>query len=183
MADPITRATEPPTPTADGETTPDASTRPTGPASPGERRLDHPPSDRYRVAEIAEMPLPDQAASRARGILFGVVAGLAGSIAITLLGGALAVTAGLLVVASTTGWAIGIGLRAGGGARVDRGARVRLALTLSVAAVALGQLGLWAYARSEGGVLAPLEYLWDVFGPLVPLEVAAGSISAWVAAR
>ena len=33
------------------------------------------------------------------------------------------------------------------------------AVGLSVAAVALGQLGLWQYARTEGGVLPPLDYL------------------------
>jgi hypothetical protein len=108
---------------------------------------------------------------------------LAGSAAIIVLGGVLAVTAGLLVVAVAIGWGVGAGVLAGGGATLDRGARTRLSLALTLGAVALGQAGLWAYARSEGGVLGPLEYLWDVFGLLVPLELAAAAITGWIVAR
>jgi hypothetical protein len=50
-------------------------------------------------------------------------------------------------------------------------------------AVALGQLGLWAYARSEGGVLGPIDYLAETFGVLVPLEFLAASVVAWATAR
>jgi hypothetical protein len=153
------------------------------PASPGERRLARPPSDRYRVAEAELSPTPDPAASRARGVAFAAVAGLAGAAAITILGGVLAVSAGLLVVAATTGWAVAIGVRVGAGGQLTRGGRVRLALTLTLAAIALGQAGLWVYARSEGGVLAPLDYLSEVFGALVPAQIVTASVVAWITAR
>jgi hypothetical protein len=153
------------------------------PASPGERRLTRPPSDRYRLAEADVSPTPDPAASRVRGVAFGAVAGLAGAAAITILGGALAVSAGLLVVAATTGWAVAIGLRVGAGDQLTPAARVRLALTLTLTAIALGQAGLWVYARSEGGVLPPLDYLWAVFGALVALQIVAASVVTWITAR
>ena len=50
-------------------------------------------------------------------------------------------------------------------------------------AVVLGQLGLWLYARSVGGVLGPLDYLGETFGPLVPLEFAAAALTSWLTAR
>jgi len=155
----------------------------TDPPPPGERRLAHPPSDRYRVAEAEVPPAPDPAASRGRGVAFAAVAGLAGAAAITILGGVLAVTAGLLVVAAAIGWAVPIGLRIGAGDQLTQGSRRRLALTLALVAIALGQAGLWVYARSEGGVLAPLDYLSEVFGALVPLEFVAAVVVTWTTAR
>lgn len=142
---------------------------------PGERRLPHPPSDRYRRESDALVPKPGIASSaaRVRGLGPGAVAGLLGAVAITALGGALTMTAGLIVVAAATGWVVG--------AVLPR--RTRTAVLLALAAVALGQLGLWAYARSEGGVLGPLDLLWQVYGGLVPLEFLAAAILAWVAAR
>jgi hypothetical protein len=153
------------------------------PSSPGDRRLAHPPSDRYRTAETSAGPILDPAASARRGIAFGLAAALAGSAAITILGGVLAITAGLLVVAAVVGWAVGSGLRGGAGAQLDQRRRVRIALVLTLASIVLGQAGLWAYGRSEGGVLAPLDYLWEVFGALVPLQVVIGLAGAWIAAR
>jgi hypothetical protein len=139
---------------------------------PGERRLSHPPSDRYTPA-AAPAPEPGSAESRGRGLAVGATAGLAGAAAITVLGGILTMTAGLVVVAAATGWAVGALLPG----------RSRAALSLTLAAVALGQVGLWAYALSQGGVLGPLDLLWQVYGGLVPLEFAAASLLAWVAAR
>jgi hypothetical protein len=134
------------------------------------------------VAPADREPEPDRAASPVRGAAFGAVAGLAGAAAITILGSALAVTAGLLVVAAATGWAVGIGLRAGGGARRTKG-RTRRAVAIALGAVALGQLGLWAYASSEGGVLTPLDFLWQVYGGLAPLEFVAAAVAAATATR
>ena len=47
----------------------------------------------------------------------------------------------------------------------------------------VGQLGLWQYARIEGGVLPPLDYLAEVFGPLVPGQFVVAAIAAWIGAR
>lgn len=155
---------------------------PTTPSSPGERRLAHPPSDRYRVAEPVP-PGPERAASPGRGAIFAVVAAGAGAAAVTVLGGVMTVSAGLLVVAATTGWAVGLGLRVGAGQTLPADRRVRLAVGLALLAIVLGQLGLWLYARTEGGVLGPLDYLGEAFGLLVPLELVTAAIASWRTAR
>jgi len=167
---------------------PNPSPSPSGtPApTPGERRLAHPPSDRYRAAETTApdaVAKPDPTASVARGLAIAVVAAIIGAIAIVVLGGVLTFTAGLIVVAAATGWGVGGGLRFGAGARLRPGRRVIVALVIAVAAIALGQLGLWQYGRSEGGVLPPVEYLVEVFGPLVPLQFVAAALVAWLTAR
>lgn len=115
--------------------------------------------------------------------MLAVGAAIAGAVAITILGGMLAVSAGLLVVAGATGWAVAVGLRVGAGAFLPTGRRVRLALFLALLAVVVGQLGLWLYARTEGGVLGPLDYLGETFGLLVPIELAAAGLASWLAAR
>ena len=102
---------------------------------------------------------------------------------ITVLGGVLALSAGLLVAAAVTGWAVAVGLRTGAGDRIPPGRRIRLAIGVALVAVTLGQLGLWRYAIIEGGVLGPLDYLAQTFGPLVPLEFVAAWTLAWITAR
>ena len=62
-------------------------------------------------------------------------------------------------------------------------ARRALVVGLAAAAVLLGQLGLWLFARSEGGVLGPVDYLAETFGLLVPLQFLVGVAAAWLAAR
>ena len=152
------------------------------PETPGERRLAHPPSDRYRSAE-PPAPVLDPALSPARGVAFAAVAAILGAAAITSLGGVLAISSGLVVVAGAAGWAVAVGLRAGAGPRLAADRRLRLALGFALLSVALGQLGLWLYAGTEGGVLGPLDYLWQTFGVLVLLELVAALIAAWATAR
>src|SRR5438552_7502838 len=77
---------------------------------PGERRLAHPPSDRYKSAEVAEAPAVDADGSRSHGFAVGLAAALAGAVAIVVLGGVLTVTAGLVVVAIAAGLAVGASL-------------------------------------------------------------------------
>ena len=101
-----------------------------------------------------------------------------------VLGGVATITAGLIVVAG----AIGFGRRrsrssSGPAATSSRGRRIGLAVGLTLASVALGQVGLWLYARTEGGVLPLVDYLGEVFGPLVIVEFVVGAVVAWVAAR
>jgi hypothetical protein len=95
----------------------------------------------------------------------------------------LAFTEVLLVVAGFTGGGVGIALRWGAGQHLAGRRRVGIALALALGAVALGQLGLWQYGRTEGGVLGPLDYLGQVYGPLVLVEFAAAGILAWLGAR
>jgi hypothetical protein len=101
----------------------------------------------------------------------------------TILGGVLAVSAGLLVVAAVTAWAIAAGLRTGAGSTRQALSPRRVTLVLATLAVTGGQVGLWLYARSEGGVLGPLEYLGETFGVLVPLEFAIAWVVSWATAR
>lgn len=151
--------------------------------NPGERRLDRPPSDRYLdPAPVGEAPTVT-GGSRARAIAFGLLAGLAGSAATVALGGVLGVSAGLLVVAGASGWAIAAAMRFGGGASIGKGTLARLAVAIAVCALAVGQVGLWLYARSEGGVLALPDYLAQTFGLLVPVQAALMIGIAWWTAR
>jgi len=124
-----------------------------------------------------------RATSPTRGASYAVVAALVGATGITALGGVLAVSAGLLIVAAATGWAVALGLRVGAGDALAARRRVRLAVWVAALAVVIGQLGLWLYGRTEGGVLGPLDYLAETFGVLVPLELVAASIAAWLTAR
>jgi len=157
-------------------------------ASPGERRLARPPSDRYREAEAAAAAaeadaVVDPAASVARGVALAAAVAIMGAAAIVFLGGVLEFTEVLLVIAGFTGGGVGIALRWGAGAQLVGRRRVAIALVLALGAVAIGQLGLWQYGRSEGGVLGPLDYLSQVYGPLVVVEFAAAGVVAWLAAR
>ena len=142
---------------------------------PGERRrLDHPPSDRYRPAAPAgdegvaaaadETPLPDR-----ERVLRGIAVGIGGAILITLLGGPLSIVAGLVGAAGAIGYVVGAVMRP------LRGAAVLVAL----GSMALGLVGIWLFAGIEGGVLGIVEYLADVQGLFVPVElVVAGVLAA-----
>jgi hypothetical protein len=145
-------------------------------AEPGERRLERPPSDRYQPA-VPE-PGPDGAGPQGRALAYAVLAAVAGAAVITVSGGILAITAGLLVIAAALGWAVAAALSTSpaDGTRVRR--RV-LATGLAAVGVALGQLGLWLVARQEGGTLGLVEYLGEVFGILVPLQLLIAVVVAW----
>jgi hypothetical protein len=154
---------------------------PTGPI-PGERRLAHPPSDRYRAAELAAQ-VPPRPTSPARGLAYAMVVVVVGALAITVLGGVVTLTGGLLALAAIIGWATARALRTGGGSTIAAGRRASLAVGLALGSVALGQVGLWLFGLTEGGVLPLVEYLGEVFGPLVPAEAIIAVVVAWIAAR
>lgn len=156
------------------------------PPAPGERRLDRPPSDRYRDLPDADGSGSHAATDRGsmgRAIATGFLAGLGGAIATIVLGGVLSLSAGLVIVAGATGWAVGTATRVGAGGAIDRDRRPWLALALALVAVVLGQVGLWLYARTEGGVLSLPEYLAQTFGLLVPVQAAVAAAIAWWSAR
>ena len=166
--------------TTPGGTAPD-------PRDGGERRLARPPSDRYRsAADAATASTEDQpgaGGSFGRAVAFGALTGLVLAAAITVLGGVLLITAGLIAVAGLGGWAIAVAVRAGGLDAVATPRRRALAVGLAAAAVAAGQLGLWLFARYEGGVLGPVDYLAETFEFLVPLQFWFAIAAAWLAAR
>lgn len=130
-----------------------------------------------------QAPATSTTGSIPRAIALATVAGIAGAAATVVLGGMLAITAGLLVVAAATGYAVAAAVRMGAGTSLTRTARRWTALALAVDAVILGQLGLWLYARIEGGVLSLPDYLGQTFGFLVPLQFAAAMLVAWWTAR
>ena len=160
----------------------DDGASPTTQSDPGERRLARPPSERYRVAEVVDAPQP-RPTSPGRGLLFATLVGVVGALAITFLGGVLTLTGGLLVAAAVLGWGTGWALKIGAGASLSSRRRVVAAVVVAVAAVLLGQVGLWLYAGTEGGVLSLTEYLGETFGPLVPLQALIAPMVAWATAR
>lgn len=161
---------------------------------PGDRRprsapraeLERPPGDRYRSRSgdaAGSGALPPTRVSPARGIALAVVVGVVGAILATMLEGVLSLTLGLLVVAALIGRFVALALRAGAGSTIPARRRLAVALALTLGAVALAQLGIWLYARSEGGVLGVVDYLAQTFGPLVPLQFIVAGVVAWWSAR
>jgi hypothetical protein len=148
---------------------------------PGERpprkTLERPPGERYARREAAT----DEAPSAARAIAIAILAGLGGAALMVILAGQLAVSSGLLIVAALMGRLIGLALRMARGRVTPAQARL-LAVGISLAAIGLAQLGMWLYARSEGGVLELTDYLGQTFGFLVPLELALGGAIAVLSA-
>jgi hypothetical protein len=148
-------------------------TQPTGGApEPGDRRpvrstLDRPPSDRY-ARDIG----PDSGSRRGlvgRAIVVAVV----GASVIAFLGGPLSMTGGLLAVAVIVGLVLGAVLRPATVA----------AVALAIGSVVFGLLGVWLFARAEGGVLDPLTYFGDVQGPLAPLQLLVAALAAVASSR
>lgn len=170
-------------------TEPPRSPKPeTPPQVGGERRLPRAPSERYGAPQSADIPpaeMPDATpgGAPARGVAFGAIAALVGAALIVVFGGALAVSAGLLVVASGVGYAVGLATVVGAGDTLSARARTWIAAALAGLGVVLGQVGLWLFARAEGGVLTPIDYLGQTFGPLVPVEVLLAAAVAWWRAR
>lgn len=165
----------------------DAVMAPSAGDGPGERRLDRPPSDRYRPGtgptEADASSSPVTAGSPGRATLLGAAAALGGAAGFVVLGGLLLVTAGLLAWAAVTGWAVAVGVREGGRGSLEASRRSALSTGLAAVSVALGQVGLWLYARTEGGVLSIVDYLGQVFGGLVPLAFLIAIATAWWRAR
>lgn len=136
----------------------------TTPPEPGEPRrvLDRPPGERYAPARERATPSATEAALRFVAIVIG------GALVVTVLGGILSMTLGLVVVAAFIGWLCG---RLAG--------RRSVATVLAVGTVGLGLLGIWAWSRLEGGVLDPLDYLGQVQGPLAVVHpLVAGALAA-----
>lgn len=149
-------------------------------SEPGERRLERPPSERY----VAPEPDPvDAPGSLGLALAYGALASLGGVILTVLLGGVLALSAGLLVVWGATGDIVGMLTRVGGGARLAPPGRTVVAVVVALVGVALGQLGLWWYAGTEGGVLPLVDYLVQTFGILVPLQALLAAGFAWWGSR
>jgi hypothetical protein len=153
---------------------------------PTERRtLSRPPSSRYAEPGEVGRPAADVApdgrttteapneSSASPAPIGAVVVAIVGAAAFAMVGGILSSATGLLFGAGIVGALIGLLLAP------DR-SRTGAAAALAVASVLVGALGIWLVARAEGGVLGPVDYLWETFGLLVPAQAVLASLaSAW----
>jgi len=157
--------------------------------APGDRRaapparapLTRPPGERYRGPDEIDGAPETAVTPPFSGLAVAAITGLAGSALTVVLGGVLSLSTGLLVVAGGVGWIIGRSV--GTAASLPVGARRAIALGLALESVVVGQLGLWLYALSEGGVLGPLEYVGQTWGPLVLVQLAVAGVTAGWASR
>jgi hypothetical protein len=141
------------------------------PSGPGDRRpqLERAPGERYQSAEPAE----DGDAGRLDRVAWPFAVVLGTALLFTVLGGLLAMTAGLIVVAAFGGWLTGKVV-----------SPPPAAALVGVVAIVLGVAGIWLFGRLEGGVLDPIEYLAEVEGPvLVALCLVAGGGLAAASSR
>jgi len=129
-------------------------------------------------AAVSEPPSSPPMAD-SRRIVAAVIASDAGAVAIAI-GGVLAFSAGLVVIAAVLGVAVGWFLRGLSGTPTAR--RV-IAVAVALGGVAIGQILLWFIAALEGGVLGPIDYLAQTFGVLVPAQFVLAGAGAWLAAR
>ena len=140
-----------------------------GPRRP---QLERPPGERYRRQSELAAGRP-ASADRFAAVWPPLAVILGGAVAYTLLGGVMAVTAGLIVVALFVGWLIG--------KLVSPPPRAAL---VGLVAIVAGLLGVWLFGRLEGGVLDPIAYLDEVQGwPLVVLQLLAGGGMAAASSR
>jgi hypothetical protein len=163
---------------------------------PPRRLLEHAPSERYAAGRAARAgggrpgggPAHDRVGldrggenrGLRRAFLFGLVAATLGAAVHVAFAVLLLATGGLLVVAATLGFAVGALVRYRAGSRVRagtvRGLGVALALAAIIAALAIN----WSLS---GEYLGPLDFLAQVYGALVPLQVAAAAAGALAGTR
>lgn len=147
-------------------------------AKPTRTPLEQAPGERYRRGDGEAA-----STSTAAVALRGAVVGLVGAAVLVLLGGPFSLSVGLLVIAGAIGWAIGRAVSSPTGPAASSATRRAIAALLAVASVLLAQVGLWLFARSQGGALGPIDYLVQARGVVVPLEVAIAVLLAWRTAR
>lgn len=113
-------------------------------------------------------------------LLLGLVAaGIAAAVHVAIAVLFLA-TGGLLVVAATLGFVVGVAVRYGAGAQVGARARRGLGIGLALAAVGVALAVNWGLS---GAYLGPLEFLDQVYGLLIPLQVMAAAAGALAGTR
>jgi hypothetical protein len=161
--------------------------------SAGPRPLERAPGERYRTAggearsagskEAASAPVATAPAPArpTRTIAAGSAVAVAGGAFYALLS-QVDIGPGLLAVAAFIGWCVAVAMlwNASPGPFRRRGA---VAAALGGGSIVLGLLLAWAWSRVEGGVLGPLEYVDQRFGPVAYLEIAVASGVAWLRAR
>ena len=122
------------------------------------------------------------AGSRTRALLAGVGAAAGGAVVYALLG-QVDLGLGLVAVAGFVGWVVAIAIVWGAGAVGPIPRQPLVAALLGAGAIVAGLLLAWAWSRIEGGVLGPLEYTDQRYGPLAYLEIVVAGAIAGLRAR
>jgi hypothetical protein len=155
-----------------------------GDRAPG-RRLDRAPGDRFAPPTVSGHDGGDSTAggSIARAAIWATVAAVILLIVYVALAGPFAWSPGLVFVGILAGRAIGQSTKAGGGGAITSDQSVSVALVVTLAWFVASETATWLYARNEGGVLGPIDYLLQTFGPVVPLVAITSVLAAWWSAR
>ena len=120
----------------------------------------------------------------ARGLILAVLVAGIGALAFFVLG-QLNLGPGLLAVAAFTGWMTAVALvDLGDGAALPPGSRrMVLAAGLAGGAILAAILLDWAWAAMQGGVLGPLDYIGERYGPAALLDVGVAGLLAGLHGR
>jgi len=150
----------------------------------GERRrqLDRAPGTRYATAPPAGATPAGGVSVRGIGIA-ALVASVGGAVFFVL--GQLNLGPGLLAVAAFTGWITAVALvdlDGGAGLRPGR-TRIAVAAGLAGGAILAAILLDWAWAGVQGGVLGPLDYVGQRYGPAALLDIGVAAFLAGLHAR
>ncbi len=152
---------------------------------PPRRLLERAPSARLAEASAATPAIPAgsvirPAGSAGRAIAYGTGVALVG--ALVHLGAAtlLLWTAELLVVAATIGILVGLAVAFGARGSLRPRTRRGLAVVLALGSIALGAGLGWALS---GMYLGPLDYLDQVYGLLVPVQLVLAAAGALAGSR
>jgi hypothetical protein len=165
---------------------------------PGLRHLERPPGERFAVTDGAASEGETAGRPRlARGLAFGALAAVGGSLVWLVAAGVLDLSGGLIVVAGVLAWAIGAAVRAGtwssaahapdgrsGVSAIALGLLTWLGGTFLVYLYALATLPASSVSFAERLAAQPfLDWLAPQVVPLAPVELAAFVLVGWFAAR
>jgi hypothetical protein len=148
----------------------------------------HPNTDPARAPGTEAVARPAVAARRGdRSLAYGVAGAVAGAAILFMLAGPLSVDTGLLIVGAAVGWGVGLAVRTGAalarGGAGSAGRRIALAITFALASCVVAWVGAWAWSHVQGGVLGPLDFLAQVYGLLVPAQLAFTAAGAAIGSR
>jgi hypothetical protein len=173
--------------TGPSEPHPDPQASPTPEETGGDaprRRLERSPSERLTGDDPSTGQETAPSGSPGRAIALGAVGAVVGVVIFLVLAIGFSFTAGLLVVAIFIGRFVGLFVRSGAGATLSSAARVVAAVGIFLVALLVALVAIWLWSRTEGGDLALLDYLDQVYGtPLIALEFMLGTLMTWWSAR
>jgi hypothetical protein len=146
---------------------------------PPRRLLERAPSERYGASRPAAAG-DGKTRGVAKAVLLGLGAAAIGAVVHVAFAVLLLATGALLMVAATLGFVVGASVRYGAGSRVRAAARRGLGVALAVMTVAVALAVNWGLS---GAYLGPFDFLDQVYGLLVPLQVAAAAAGALAGTR